>query len=445
MRHTLHRAVALAVSNPKILNQLVDLVVVGEGILGRSTALLASRSLAKHRRMRIVVVADRGDSRRIPHADTHRNHSWQQSGLLYGGDAVLAAQMLSSGRNLHRAVGVEPPTQQGIFRIQKHDSAKITEAASKLGLRSLVGHVTPAAAQRRLGKFFVEGYAHFSVPDAPFDEPRVMDELQRQAEQEGVSWMYGRASLQRVGREAVVVVTDPSGQQTKLQAPCVVLCTGAGTIKLLDSIEVPHELVVYQSGLIRIYSDKLMDACLLADRTKNLSVVRFPVDRWNQTGCTVIGGGEKRLVSASTLGDAESQRRLSKSEINNLWALMSPDFRDRYERNAKYTVGYKTEQSVQASTTESGVTPKRGQARIRTTVDSAVSPAPGFDNLVYAIPGKATLAWHCANSQILPEIRTRTKGGQLAATSNWASLKSHHPQQEILFHYQDAFKDQSEE
>ena len=196
-----------------------------------------------------------------------------------------------------------------------------------LGLRSLVRPIARAAALRRLGEFFEEGYAHFSVPDAPFDEPRVMNELRAQAELEGVQWMYGRVSLQRVGNEAIIAISDRDAQHvTKIQASCVVLCTGAGTIELLDSIGVQHNLVVFQSGLIRIYSDSLMEACLLADRTKNLSVVRFPVSPWNCSGCTVIGGGEKRPASAANLRNV-GMRQLSRSEVDNLWSLMPEGLR----------------------------------------------------------------------------------------------------------------------
>lgn len=426
----------------RTVNQHADLVIVGEGILGRCVALLASRSLPRNKR--IVVVSDRRVGVGIPNADTHRNHSWLQSGMLYGGNAVLAAQMLTSGRSLHRAIGVEPPAVQGIFRIDRQDSAKIIDTANMLGLRSQVRPIARTTAQRRLGEFFEEGYAHFSVPDAPFDEPRVMTELRAQAELEGVQWIYGRVSLQRVGSEALVAISDRDAQQvTKIQASCVVLCTGAGTIELLDSIGIQHNLAVFQSGLIRIYSDSLMEACLLADRTKHLSVVRFPVGPWNRSGCTVIGGGEKRPVSAANLR-AGATRQLSRSEIDNLWNLMPEAVRTRYEHAARYTVGFKTERVKAPPSTPGG---QRANRRpVSSTVDSAVGVGAGLSNLLYAVPGKATLAWHCATTDILPEIRARTRKPGITISTHRALGKSPaDPQQELPFHHQDVYKDQSED
>jgi glycine/D-amino acid oxidase-like deaminating enzyme len=411
--------------------QHADLVIVGEGILGRVAALLARKRLPRSKR--IVVVAERTPTGAIPSADTHRNHCWLQSGMLYGGNALLAAHMLTSGRALHREVGLTLPQNQGIFRIGEEHKREILETAQMLGLQDSVHVMARHAAQSQLGQFYEPGYAHFTVPDAPFDEPRVMAELRTQAQLLGVEWMHGRVSLKRVGGDSVVVVTDPDSQETiQIEAPCVVLCAGSGNVELLDSIGVLHELVVYQSGLIRIYDDRLMRTCLLADRTKQLSVVGFPAGGLHAHGCTVIGGGEKVRVSAARLR-SRARRRLSGAEIENLWRMLPRDFRHRHEGNARFTVGYKTEMLT------------KGAAG--STVDSSVREASELRNLVYAVPGKATLAYHCANHFLMPEILGRTRGaGIRKSTRLLIDRRNADVQQaELPFHHSDSFKEVSED
>src|SRR6266849_10571743 len=106
-----------------------QLAIVGGGVLGRVLGLLAAKA-----GWRDVWVFQLGGGDMLT-ADSQRNHSWWQSGLLYAdSNRVVAAQMMLSGRNLMREAGVPPPVQRGVFRATEAEADGVLERSRNLGI-----------------------------------------------------------------------------------------------------------------------------------------------------------------------------------------------------------------------------------------------------------------------------------------------------------------------
>src|SRR5690348_13621920 len=97
----------------------LDFVVVGAGILGTTTAALASS-------MGYRVLVLRLHDLAVPRADTLRNQGWLQSGVFYRitdfpsekDYRVLALKTYFGGRRMVEECGMAPSTDRGVVRVR---------------------------------------------------------------------------------------------------------------------------------------------------------------------------------------------------------------------------------------------------------------------------------------------------------------------------------------
>jgi hypothetical protein len=314
----------------------------------------------------------------IPQVDTLRNHSWKQSGLLYAdrldasGDLPAAAYLMWGwGDRLFDRVNLPPPRTRGVFAVDDRRRRTLLEAANRLGIGSEVNQLSQSEAREYAGDFFKPEHSHILVPDCPFDESNLLSTARKQAIQAGVQFFQGEVNLAR--DEKGNFFARIHGQV--IHPRLLVLCAGAGTIKLLDQVGVQHTLQVRSSGLIRIHGcDDAMRAPLFADRCLNLSVVRHAPAPVTPDGCLVVGSGHAWPVQR-----LDGSRIITQSQKSEIVDLLPHTLRVK-AIHAPATLGYKTELA-------SGPT-----HRIVDPVVELVSP-----NLIWAVPGKVTLAYYAAD------------------------------------------------
>ncbi len=132
----------------------LDVLVVGGGILGLAIAALA----AKHR-FQVLLLRLRDHER--PRADTLRNQSWLQSGLMYierfSSDRQrglwLAKRMFFSGRAMLNDLGLPLPgdSDTGVIRVKSvEEGARLVEDARLLKIANRVYRIDNREAEQRL-------------------------------------------------------------------------------------------------------------------------------------------------------------------------------------------------------------------------------------------------------------------------------------------------------
>jgi len=258
----------------------VNLAIVGGGILGQMVAVCASiRGLGD-----VLVLDEPGDNNLK--ADSLRNHSWLQSGLLYPHLArSSAAQMFVSGRAMLDLLGLPVPKDRGIFRFPDSTAvADFKRAAQELRLLTQIRELDAPEAERRAGPFYGwpdphRDWRYVEVPDTIVDEARILKEARRLGEQLGVHYRRSRTLVRREPSSPSGVVLEVDGNT--VVPGHVILCGGSGTITLLNQLGLPHPLSVFRSALLDIGKGGFLGTPLLVDRsretlTAGLAVAQHP-------------------------------------------------------------------------------------------------------------------------------------------------------------------------
>jgi glycine/D-amino acid oxidase-like deaminating enzyme len=351
-----------------------EVVVVGGGILGLFSAL-ALREQGFDVEVFVSPLPE-------PRTDSQRNHAWLQSGLLYGPDLESARSMYLAGREMLEHVGAQLPSTRGVFRFPGEDEAREFEMKARhLRLYEQIRRLPDGEAEQLLGIFYQPGKVQYQVPDTPFDERYVMESARRQALALGVRFLEGHVA-------ALPSSQTPSGYLLKINGRTVipqvcVVCAGAGTPTILEGLGIEHPLLLNQSALLVFDGAEGLSIPLLADRESGLAVVRWSSAQVPPYGCLVVGGADRRILSAD---EGCVRRKVEPAQIEQLIKLLPPQLRDQ---SFRVTAGHKTDCL-------------RGN---QPTVDPWIHAPDRFPGLLFATPGKATLSFRTA----LAVVRTVNK------------------------------------
>ncbi len=389
-----------------------ELVIVGGGILGSTLAYCACMAGISD-----ILVLD------APHplnlgADTFRNHAWWQSGLLYANSNLTSAtKMFASGEALHQLASVTASGRAGIFRIEESRCSEIPERAERLNLTPFVFRMTDREARQQLDAFHTPGFAYFRVPDATFDEARIVHVLQKRARDEGV--MFRRESIRLASESSAAnryVITTSDAQ---IEATHAVLCAGAGIPKMLADLKLECPLSVFRSALLVCESNIEIGTSLFVDlsnglATSGLAIGYHPSGTDQQLGRYVIGSRARIPVDPS-----KEQREAPKSERDELKQKLPLAFAATM-RGERLTAGYKTEARI-------------GEL---TSIDPfEMEWAESFPGLSIAIPGKATLSYSLA-TEIVAKIKRSKSSSSPALRSEVRPSEALAP---ALMHHEKSF------
>ncbi len=375
-----------------------EAVVVGGGILGLMVAVL----LAEEGRQVDVFVSPQPE----PRSDSQRNHSWLQSGLLYPGN-IISRHMYYDGLAMLDHFFVTPPAGRGIFRFSsKKEAEGFLAHAREIKLLGKVEEIPDAEALRGIGVFYQPGCFHFRVPDAPFPEAQVMELARSRARLLGVRFYESRVEIEPdpTSETGYVLVTENQRVIPRL----TVICAGAGTPRLLESLKIQHTLVVNQSVLLVIYDVGAMRVPLLADRTSGLTVVAWGAKEIPPRGRLVVGAGDRRELA---LEEQDVVRRIKRWEQDFLIDLLPPELY-LSKGNHRFTAGQKTDVLM------------NGKSQVAPWIHSCEN----FPGLIFAIPGKATLAFSLAQGvlDLANPNRAQNHGPFGDHTTGSEVIHSHH-------------------
>jgi glycine/D-amino acid oxidase-like deaminating enzyme len=386
-----------------------ELVVLGGGLVGLLTALFVSESTS----LNVCVYADDAPE---PRTDSQRNHAWLQSGLLYvGADIVAARHMYLSGRMMHVHLGFRPPSARGVFRYDAEGPVDAFFAhAKQIRLESEIRQLSEREAKVSLGKFFEKGKLNFEVPDSPFNISALMSAARDRAKDRGVSFRVDRIRVER--NEAAPCGYTLRSSHGELRPRITVVCAGSATPAILDCLGLDHPLVVNRSSLLVLPSAEGMRAPLLADRSSQIAVVRHGISP--SQGRIVVGNRDRTLVDPGN----GLERNLTKEEHEQLMNCVPLDLRTP---GIRATACHKTD-----------CRRKDGKA----TVDYWVESFSEYPGLIFATPGKATMAYHTAKLVRDKVMKANRRNGfaQSNANSNVVPPGTdwHEP---ILSHFHPAF------
>lgn len=364
-----------------------QVVVLGGGILGILVAALAAE-----RGLSVLVL--RLSDEKTPLADTLRNHSWLHSGVLYAGlDRAVATLMRRWGEALLEFCGIQLPTTRGIYCFSDITEYRRFQSSVKhIGLAHKLRVLSDMEAAHRLGDFFESGWIYVEVPDTTFNEAALLTNARMRALGSGVEFreLSKPAILHRNG--AHVLLELPCGIR---HAPIVVVAAGAGSVPLLDALEVPHPLNVTSSGLLTAHGTGGLRAPLLVKPETGLSVAAHSSTSIPPAGRLVIGNGDRRTIPPAQIWDPrfvsrEEFRRL----VSRLPASMQPI---AYAPGTRATAGYKTEPLVTGPDGE-----------LVRSILPWVSGPEFPRGLIAAVPVKATLALYTA-TRVLRRIDNEGK------------------------------------
>lgn len=367
-----------------------ECVVVGGGILGLFTALRVRKELG----FEVTVLVPPQQCGQIPRIDSVRNHAWLQSGALYPGLAKAVGPIMRwSGLMLHEELGLPIPTTRGVFRVDARSEEELMRTMDLLQLGHELEDLSDAKAKDLLMDLFLPGFKHYGVPDTPFDEALVLNTAKAYAKYLGVQFLEAEVdSLKQDDQSGVGASLMVGGMS--IRADYVVLCCGTGIPSLLESLQIEHPLQVQQSVLITLNSNGHMRAPLFVDRTRNLSAVRHRASDVLRSGAIVLGG-----IGRCEVADPNARRKVLPEEKEKIVQILPEPMRSK-ARSAPATAGHKTEAVKDGNT----------------SVEPYVACVPNFPGLIYAVPGKATLAYWAAQlvGQLLKKLKKSPRARRIS-------------------------------
>lgn len=377
-----------------------DFLVVGGGLLGMSTAVMAARE------KRRVLVCRRSD-KITPHADTLRNQSWLQSGLRYLIDSnhpldiALARRMVESRQSLFRAVGLWAPwpgDKTAIIRVAtENDGAKLVKDALVTLRLPGVNQVDPREIADDLGPFYERSGFYYTFPDVVFDQPALLDLLRIQLESLG-----GRVcevdALDLVRDDNRVPPFRLKIRSKELTPPSMtILAAGAANLQLLRPFNVDQNFVWFRTPLFVLPKTLMGNVRIFFDTVRRFAVVNHPRSARVREGATVISavGGHRVAFPPSP------ERKVTRDDCERIRTKLQ-HFLPDLEKIGRFTAGFELADSETLKTTKP---PKHATAQpcVRTICDG----------LIAAYPGRAGLSMSVANSEIRDEVRRHKNRGSV--------------------------------
>jgi glycine/D-amino acid oxidase-like deaminating enzyme len=396
-----------------------SLAIVGCGIEGSILAFLAGQSTMFEK---IFAFDAPGTLNLGP--DSLRSQAILHSGLQYGErNRVSALRMRYSGVMMHESLGLPIPDSWGVIRCDiDYD---LISAAKQLRLDHLVDQLSEREAEETLGVFYKSGYRHFKVPDTIFNEALVLEKARVMARDFGVEFLGERVKLIPTENGSFLIETD----NEIFEAQFTVLAAGAGLPILLEQLDIDHRIVVERTPLLRFNSAPLMKTPYFADKSldpnaSGVFVTQHTFDVSPPSHCLVAAVSQRHRLRKDELA---SRIVYQKEEDLIRAALAKYSIRpDRYSSGYRATAGHKVEVL---------------NAEGKTTIDPFVEAPPRYENLIIAIPGKATLSYEVAE-RVLGSLKQKLDGRQLAKAAK-ASIATPSPSQPLghkpLMHHDPAF------
>jgi glycine/D-amino acid oxidase-like deaminating enzyme len=384
-----------------------DIAIVGGGILG---VVLANEAVAAGFRPVVFRLSDA----EVPFADSFRNQAWLQSGLRYiRHNAPLALRMWTYGRRLHEVIGVPVPSGRGVFQL--HSEADVTsflEDAQRLGIANEVEELGPDEAQRLLGPHYESGRHFYSTPESPFDEAKLIRQARDQAELRDATFCEipkpveimpcaGRSPSHRLRVD---------GKEMEFAA--TILAAGAGNIPLVESLGEQVRIRIVQTPLLVLPGPPTIEAPIFIDRSSGFSLVAHPPGRGRSDGCMVFAAAVNEPVDSHCLPSAREVNPGKRKELRD--AVPEP-LKSRLHQS-RITAGW--ELSVIRHGHE------------QHTAEPFIETAQHHDDIIIAMPGRATLALYAAE-RVMEKLRRLIKSARrvetsLASSWNPSSIRMHH-------------------
>jgi glycine/D-amino acid oxidase-like deaminating enzyme len=408
----------------------VDVLIIGGGILGVGIAAVVAQ-----RGFRVLLLRLPDINR--PHADTLRNQAWLQSGLMYidrfedrKHGLLLAKRMFHGGNAMLAQLGVQPPSddRRGILRVKGvDDTNQLLADAKDLSISKLVNRIPHSEAESRLGSLYDSQGQYFTIPDAPFDEAMVMTRLREAAQQNGATLAETAEPITlKLDSSKKALQVDLGGQPVKSKV--TVCAAGAGNISLRDQLGLQPIFTIRQTPLLVADEDLGTNAFLFADRSRGWSFTRHPSAPGGSANAYVIGTRVHRPVDFKP---ADARRILA--DDFKLFRQCLPDSLAHLCDRGRFTAGYE-------------IIPDES-TRTR-YVEPWVDQHPEFPQLLFAMPGRATLGLFTARQvatsvfKHLSDDGHRGKGRSSLGLSNDQAWNGQvHMHFEPYFDFNDYFDD----
>jgi len=382
-----------------------DIAIIGGGILG---VVLAHEAAAAGFKPVVFRLSDE----EVPFADSLRNQSWLQSGLRYvRHNAPLAQRMWAFGRRLHEALGVPVPSGRGVFKLQSKDVPIFLEDVRNLGVTTDVKELTAEEADRLLGRHYESGHHYYSTPESPFDEAKLIRQGREQAERRN-------AVFCEIAKPAEIIPLAGQSPSHRIRVDgkemefgTTILAAGAGNIPLLETLGGQVRIKIVQTPLLVLPGAPTIETAIFIDRSSKFSLVAHPPGRGRSDGCMVFAAEVNEPIGLHCL---PSGRKVHPDKRAALRAAVPDPLKSRLAQS-RVTAGW--ELSV-----------VRDEAELH-TAEPFIESAQGHDDIVIAMPGRATLALYAAE-RIMAKLRRRKspKDEDSAVSSSWnpMSIRMHH-------------------
>lgn len=357
---------------------------------------VAVAALAAQHGFRVLVVRMSDEDR--PRAETLRNQTWLQSGLMYmrrlppDQALVVAKRMYVGGFGMLKDLELPPPPQDqhGILRVKTlAEGEELERDARALSIHERVQRLSESGARRALGRFYEEDSIYYSIPDMPFDEASVLSGLRSRACSANAFFCEVDAPVQllpdRGDRAGFSVQIDGH----PIVASATLLACGAGIVPALEQLEVKPPMTLRQTPLMVLHDLPAPSVPLFADREGGFSFVHQPAQPGAPNGATIFGTVVHREVEFQLPQD----RRVSEEDVKKFSAHL-PNWLAPSVNRGRFTAGYEVIPE-----------PDTGMSYVEPWV-SAVSPSQ-FPGLFFALPGRATtglIASKMAFDKILPYL-----------------------------------------
>jgi glycine/D-amino acid oxidase-like deaminating enzyme len=355
---------------------VADYVILGGGVLG--TTLAAQASLAGHRVL-VVRLSDRDR----PRADSLRNQGWLQSGILYRPKDFkterecreVAARTRLWGRQLLRECGLLDGGRGAVLRVAASQNRSLDGEIEDLMGRAAALRLPESdffrldrsEVEARVGAFAEEGSVYFNIPDAPFDEAGVIRVLRQKAVSTGAVFLDlpSPPTLRRDGPR----ITIEHGS-LRIVTTLAVVAAGAASIDVLSRLGHALDGYLRQTPLLVHEAPHDLRVPLLVDR--KFSVVRHAATNRAPDGALVIGTVHRRDNAPFVPAHA---RRILPDEVEAFRSFLPPELCGSVD-TGRFTAGVE-------------LIPPRNRSFLDHWVED-------FGPIVFASPGRATLAWDAA-------------------------------------------------
>jgi hypothetical protein len=308
-------------------------------------------------------------------------------------------------------------SSRGLVRFSEDAEDEIdsfVENARKLGLGNVVRRIDDKRARDLCGPLYREGTVCVEVPDAPFDEAGLLLTARARARAQGARFI-------EVDKPVELRLEGGHSKRWQLviggecfRAPRLVLAAGIGNLKLLGELGVEHDLEVRRTPLLVIPSTEEVRAPILVDRSIKLAVARHGRTARPPLGCLVAGVSVGTPVPISSLMD----RQIPSGEWGKIYSVLPRTLQPDQSRGHRFTCGYEV---------------MRGGANRVRKEDLIVEKVDGFEDIVLALPGRATLSYRAAELVLqeldlsLSESIKKAPSTEFQCASNWSgSIDMHH-------------------